>query len=254
MEPVAVCPNFKPTEYDFQMDASYPCSMSKWHCRWWMDCAAPLTTAEHSACSFRLFFARPAAMEDAAVNRLAKSITQLTLCQVTKDEVDAATKLLDKACQKLRGIPDVPFQRITDLEAAMRQMRQLSCILDSCTISASYEVSQAQKAILAYKGGPNSVSKNHISFRCKKRTQKLASCTFLSWSWQSFPFYYVDASLQSRRFEARRGLGEARRGQARPGRGHATDENVLAQGQSEAHGDSKLYNTIVEVPVRLNLK
>ena len=94
------------------------------------------------------FFARPTAMEDAAVNRLAKSITQLTLCQVTTDEVDAATKLLDKACQKLRGIPDVPSQRITDLEAAIRQMRQLSCILDSCTISASYEVSQAQKAIL----------------------------------------------------------------------------------------------------------
>jgi hypothetical protein len=41
-------------------------------------------------------------MENAAVNRLAKSITQLTLCQVTTDEVDAATKLLDKACQKLR--------------------------------------------------------------------------------------------------------------------------------------------------------
>ena len=87
-------------------------------------------------------------MEAAAVNRLAKSITQLTLCQVTTDEVDSATKLLDKACQKLRGIPDVPSQRITDLEAAIRQMRQLSCILDSCTISASYEVSQAQKAIL----------------------------------------------------------------------------------------------------------
>ena len=85
-------------------------------------------------------------MEDAAVNRLAKSITQLTLCQVTTDEVDTATKLLDKACQKLRGIQDVPSQRITDLEAAIRQMRQLSCILDSCTISASYEVSQAQKA------------------------------------------------------------------------------------------------------------
>ena len=31
-----------------------------------------------------------------------------------------------------------------------------------------------------YKGGPNSVSKNHINFRCKKRTPKLASCTFLS--------------------------------------------------------------------------
>ena len=41
-------------------------------------------------------------MKDAAVNRLAKSITQLTLCQVTTGEVDAATKLLDKACQKLQ--------------------------------------------------------------------------------------------------------------------------------------------------------
>ena len=46
-------------------------------------------------------------MEDVAVNRLATSITQLTLCQVTTDEIDAATKLLDKACQILRGIPDV---------------------------------------------------------------------------------------------------------------------------------------------------
>ena len=46
------------------------------------------------------------------VNRLATSITQLTLCQVTTDEIDAAT------------------------------------ILDSCTISASCEVSQAPKALL----------------------------------------------------------------------------------------------------------
>ena len=87
-------------------------------------------------------------MKDAAVNRLAKSITQLTLCQVSTSEVDAATKLLDKACQKLQGIQDVPSQRVIDLEASIRQLRQLSCILDSCTISASYEVSQAQKAIL----------------------------------------------------------------------------------------------------------
>ena len=88
------------------------------------------------------------AMEEAALNRLATSITRLTLSQVTADEIDAATKLLDKACQKLRGIPDVPHQRITDLETAIRQIRQLSCILDSCTIAASYEVSQAQKALL----------------------------------------------------------------------------------------------------------
>ena len=51
-------------------------------------------------------------------------------------------------------------------------------------------------------------------------------------------------SLQSRRFEARRGLAEAT----------PRTQHVLAQGQSEAHGDSKLYNTIVEVPARLNLK
>ena len=112
-----------------------------------MDCAAALQL-QITPRVVLASFTRPTAMEDAAVNRLAKSITQFTLCQVTTDEVDAATKLLDKACQKLRGIPDVPSQRITDLEAATRQLRQLSCILDSCTISASYEVSQAQKAIL----------------------------------------------------------------------------------------------------------
>ena len=91
---------------------------------------------------------RPTLMKDAAVDRLATSITQLTLCQVTTSEIDAATKLLDKACQKLHGIQSVPAQRVTDLETAIRQIRQLSCILDSCTISASYEVSQAQKALL----------------------------------------------------------------------------------------------------------
>ena len=53
-------------------------------------------------------------------------------------------------------------------------------------------------------------------------------------------------------------LGEAwtKRGGARRGLGEATlrMQNVLVQGQSEAYGNSKLYNTIVEVPVRLNLK
>ena len=69
-------------------------------------------------------------MEEAAVHRLATSITQLTLCQVSTDEIDAATKLIDKVCQKLRGIPDVPPQRIADLENATLQLRQLSCILN----------------------------------------------------------------------------------------------------------------------------
>ena len=55
------------------------------------------------------------------------------------------TIIICSFCQKLRGITDVPSQRITDLEAAIRQMRQLSCILDSCTISASYEVARRKK-------------------------------------------------------------------------------------------------------------
>ena len=61
-------------------------------------------------------------------------------------KVDDATKLLEKARQKLQGIQNIPS--INDLEAAIRQLRQIGCILDSCTISASYEVTQAQKAIL----------------------------------------------------------------------------------------------------------
>ena len=40
--------------------------------------------------------------------------------------------------------PIRPISEVTDLEAAIRQLRQISCNLDSCTISASYEVSQAQ--------------------------------------------------------------------------------------------------------------
>ena len=61
--------------------------------------------------------AQPTPVKDAAVSRLAKSITQLTLCQVTASEMDAATKLLDKACQKLQGVQNIPAQRVTDLEA-----------------------------------------------------------------------------------------------------------------------------------------
>ena len=88
------------------------------------------------------------AMTETAVNRLATSITQLTLCQVTAQEIDEATRLLEKIAQKLRGVPDIPPQRIVDLEASTRQLQQLSCIVDSCMISASYETSQAQKALL----------------------------------------------------------------------------------------------------------
>ena len=127
-------------------------------------------------------------MEDAAVNRLAKSITQLTLCQVTTEEVDTATKLLDKACQKLRGIQDIPSQRITDLEATIRQMRQLSCILDSCTLSASYEVSQAQKAILLMprtaKGA--STSSEELNAQISPRTDEEHNLPYHEDYWQEY--------------------------------------------------------------------
>ena len=107
-----------------------------------------LTSTEKPVDSLAFGMERPTPIKDAAVHRLAKSITQLTLCQVTASEVDDATKLLEKARQKLQGIQNIPSQRVNDLGAAIRQLRQIGCILDSCTISASYEVTQAQKAIL----------------------------------------------------------------------------------------------------------
>ena len=85
-------------------------------------------------------------MKDAAVNRLAKSITQLTLCQVTPVKLMLPPNCLTKHARSFRA--SKISQRVTDLEAATRQLRQINCILDSCTISASYEVSQAQKALL----------------------------------------------------------------------------------------------------------
>ena len=51
-----------------------------------------------------------------------------------------------------------------------------------------------------------------------------------------------------------RGASRLAEAWAKPGEATPRTQNVLAQGQSEAHGDSKLYNTIVEVPVKLNLK
>ena len=56
--------------------------------------------------------------------------------------------LLAKACHKLKGISDVPPQQIVDLENTTQQLRNLSHTLDGCTISASYEASEAQKALL----------------------------------------------------------------------------------------------------------
>jgi hypothetical protein len=48
----------------------------------------------------------------------------------------------------------------------------------------------------------------------------------------------------SRHFEAERGVTEAT----------SWTQNILTQGQSETHGDSKLYNSIVESPSRAELE
>ena len=96
-------------------------------------------------------------------------------------------------------------------------------------------------------GRPPTPSPKIISIQVPKTNPKLAPCLghdHLSLSVLLMKEAPCFQSLQSRRFEARRGLAEAT----------PRTQNVLAQGQSEAYGDSKLYNTIVEVPARLNLK
>ena len=50
-----------------------------------------------------------------------------------------------------QGLPEAPrysirpITEVTDLEAAIRQIRQLSCILDSCTISAATKLVKRRK-------------------------------------------------------------------------------------------------------------
>ena len=103
---------------------------------------------------------RPTPNKDAAVHRLAQSIAQMTLCQVTTREVDDATKLLEKARQKPQGIQNIPSQRVNDLEAAIRQLRQIGCILDSCTISACYESNSGTESLTT--ASPYSQGSQHL--------------------------------------------------------------------------------------------
>ena len=79
-------------------------------------------------------------MEKAAISRMAASIIQLTLCRVSTEEIEAATKLLAKASRQLRNVPEVLPQQIADLETATSQLHQLIRSLHSCTTSASYEL------------------------------------------------------------------------------------------------------------------
>ena len=59
-------------------------------------------------------------MEKAAIHRIATSITQFTLCQVSMEEIEDATVLLEKASCQLRNVSEVVPQQITELERATR--------------------------------------------------------------------------------------------------------------------------------------
>ena len=79
---------------------------------------------------------------------MATSITQLTLCQVSMEEVQASADLLEKASRQLKNVPGVLPQYITDLECATRHLQLLLRELHNCTASVSREVREAQKALL----------------------------------------------------------------------------------------------------------
>jgi hypothetical protein len=76
-------------------------------------------------------------MEQAAIHRMATSITQLTLCQVSMEEIQASAELLEKASRQLKNVPG---QYITDLECATRHLHQLLRELHNCTASVNREV------------------------------------------------------------------------------------------------------------------
>ena len=165
MEPVAVCrtSNQHPNRSCTTKWKSWSTMAPSWRDRCWFDCVTARCLQDTpSAVTPRN--GRPTPMKDALVNRLAKSITQLTLCQVTTSEVDAASKLLDK--------PEA-----SEHSNIHRQLRQINCILDSCTISASYEVSEAQKALLLlpHTAEGASTSSEELNAQISPRTMSISS-------------------------------------------------------------------------------
>ena len=71
--------------------------------------------------------------------------------------------LLNKASQKPQGIQNIPSQRVAELEAAIHQLHKSRCILDSCTIFASYEVTQAQKQNCCWTIQPKELARHRKS-------------------------------------------------------------------------------------------
>jgi hypothetical protein len=54
-------------------------------------------------------------MEKAASHGMATSITQLTLCQVSVEEIQASADILEKASRQLKNVPGVLPKHVTDL-------------------------------------------------------------------------------------------------------------------------------------------
>ena len=83
-------------------------------------------------------------MEQAALHRMTKSIAQLTLCQVTGEEIETATKLLEKACHKLRGIPEQKFRPSGSLTLTMQRANYINLV-------AFWMVAPSQQAMKSVK-------------------------------------------------------------------------------------------------------
>ena len=81
-------------------------------------------------------------MEQAAVHRMAKSIAQLTLCQVTSEEIETATKLLKK-----RATSPGASQKFRPSESLMLTMQRANCI----NLVAFWKVALSQRAMKSVK-------------------------------------------------------------------------------------------------------
>ena len=71
-------------------------------------------------------------------------LPQLTLCQVTGEEIETATKLLEKACHKLRGIPEQKFRPSGSLTLTMQRANYINLV-------AFWMVAPSQQAMKSVK-------------------------------------------------------------------------------------------------------
>ena len=106
----------------------------------WFDALPPRPNLRSPLFSYQnLCLTGTVPMEEAAIHRLATSITQLTLCQVSMEEIQASAGLLEKASRQLRNVPGVLLQHITDLE---RATCHLHCTPTSSRVAQLYCLSE----------------------------------------------------------------------------------------------------------------